>query len=204
MRQRLLILVSTLTAAGLGAGSLVFVQWNEPHVVEHVVVNVRDWTLMDADSCAPRACTLPACTTAQAHLTDAGTGCVTRLVACDWRITPRMRTAAAESGVTMGPKRYQRLEIGALRCPAVDGGVLWAVPLNDAGWPVIADVVPAVTPRCVRAPHDGGLGCVRRLPDGGTRYFGAGNVMPADAGVGAQCEPCGCVIVFGDSAENDL
>jgi hypothetical protein len=203
MRQRLLAIIAALSAAGIGGGALVFVQWNEPHSIEHVVVNVQDWDLMDSTSCDPRACNTAACTTAQNHLTDAGSACVTRLVACDWRITPRMRTAAAESGVTLGPKKYQRLEVGALRCPGADGGFAWAVPLTDAGWPVVSDVV-AVTPRCVRAPHDGGLGCNRRLDDGGLRFFGTGNVMPADAGVGAQCEPVGCSIIFGDDPSEDL
>jgi hypothetical protein len=95
MRQRLLAIIAALSAAGIGGGALVFVQWNEPHSIEHVVVNVQDWDLMDSTSCDPRACNTAACTTAQNHLTDAGSACVTRLVACDWRITPRMRTAAA-------------------------------------------------------------------------------------------------------------
>lgn len=203
MRARLLAILGAMTAAGLGAGALTFVQWNEPHVLEHVVANVQDWDLMDSDSCVPRACALPSCVVAQNHLADAGTGCVTRLVACDWRITPRMRAAAAESGVTLGPKKYQRLEVGALRCPGADGGFAWAVPLTDAGWPVVGDVAE-MTPRCVRAPLDGGTNCVRRLPDGGTRFFGTGNVMPVDAGVGAQCEPCGCSVMFGDDPSVDL
>jgi hypothetical protein len=202
MKQRLLAIVAALASAGIGAGALVFVRWNAPHTIEHVVLNVQGWDLMDADSCTVRACNTAACTTAQNHLNDAGTGCVTQLAACDWRITDRMRAAAAESGVTLGPKKYQRLEIGVLRCPASDGGVHRTAPLTDAGWPIVSDVV-AVPPRCVRAPLDGGLGCVRRLDDGGTRYFGAGNVMPADAGVGAACEACGCRIFYGDS-EADL
>lgn len=201
MRQRLLAIVATLTAAGLGAGSLLFVQWNEPHVIEHMVLDVDGWSLMDSDSCVPRACGTARCVTAQNHLTDAGTGCVVRLVACDWRVTPRMRAAASASGV--GPKRYQRIEVGALRCSGADGGFAWAVPLDDAGWPVVADFAE-VTPRCVRAPLDGGQLCRRRLPDGGTRYFGAGNVMPVSESNGhATCEPCGCAVVFGDG-DGDL
>jgi hypothetical protein len=204
MRARLLAIVSALTAAGLGAGALVFVQWNEPHSIEHVVLNMQDWPLMDSDSCVPRACGLQACVTAQNHLTDAGTGCVTRLVACDWRITQRMRDAAAESGATLGPKKYQRLEIGTLRCPGRDGGFTWAVPLDDAGWPIVADVAE-VTPRCVRAPLDGGQLCRRSERDGGFRYFGAGNVFPASESNGhASCEPCGCAVMSGDNAEVDL
>jgi hypothetical protein len=202
MRARLLAIIAALSAAGLGSGALVFVRWNEPHAIEHVVANVSGWDLMDSDSCVPRACNTAACTTAQNHLTDAGSPCVTRLVACDWRITERMRAAASASGVTLGAKKYQRLEVGALRCPGADGGFTWAVPLTDAGWPIVSDVV-AVTPRCVRAPLDGGLGCQRRFPDGGTRFFGTGNVMPVDAGVGASCEPVACSVMFGDG-DRDL
>lgn len=204
MRVRLLAIVAAISAAGLGAGALVFVRWNEPHVIDRVVLNVDGWELLDSDSCVPRACGLAACAQAQDHLADAGSSCVTRLVACDWRITARMRAAATGAGVTLGPKKYQRLEVGALRCPGSDGGFVWAVPMSDAGWPMIADVAPAVTPRCVRAPLDGGLGCTRRLADGGTRFFGTGNVMPVDAGVGAQCEPCGCGVMFGDNPNVDL
>lgn len=57
---------------------------------------------------------------------------------------------------------------------------------------------------CVRAPLDGGLGCTRRLADGGTRFFGRGNVFPFDAGVGAQCEPVECAVMFGDNPDTDL
>lgn len=204
MRQRLLALVATLTAAGLGAGSLVFIKWNEPHLIEHFVANVDGWELMDSDSCVPRACGTAKCTAAQNHLADAGTGCVVRLVACDWRVTPRMRAAASANGVALGPKKYQRIEVGAMRCPGADGGFAWAVALDDAGWPIVADVAE-VTPRCVRAPLDGGQLCRRSERDGGFRYFGAGNVFPADESNGhAQCEACGCAVVFGDDAEVDL
>jgi len=204
MRQRLLALVAAMTAAGLGAGSLVFINWNEPHVIEHFVANVRDWELMDSDSCVPRACTLPACATAENHLADAGTGCVTRLVACDWRVTPSMRAAATESGVTLGPKKYQRLEVGTLRCTGADGGFAWAVPLTDAGWPVIADVAPEIGPRCVRAPVSN-LTCLRDPPGAApARFFGELNVFPAAEASGAGCEPVGCAVMFGDHPDVEL
>lgn len=202
MKQRLLAIVSAMTAAGLGAGALVFVQWHEPHSIEHMVLDVQNWSLMDSDSCVPRACNTTPCVTAQNHLTDAGTGCVTRLVACDWRVTPRMREAAAESGVTLGPKKYQRLELGVLRCSGADGGFAWAVPLNDAGWPVVSDVVE-VTPRCVRAPT-GNSTCLRAETDGGSRFFGELNVFPAGEARGTGCEACGCAVVFGDNPDTDL
>lgn len=57
-------------------------------------------------------------------------------------------------------------------------------------------------PQCVRAPADGGT-CNRRLPDGGSRFFGRLNVMPADAGVGASCESVECAVMFGDG-DDDL
>jgi hypothetical protein len=204
MKQRLLAIVAALTSAGIGAGALVFVQWNEPHVIEHVALDIQGWDLMDADSCSVRACNTAACLAVEDHLIDAGTGCIAQWGACDWRVTPRMRAAAAESGVTLSPKKYQRLEVGLLRCPAADGGVHRTVPLTDAGWPVISDVAE-VTPRCVRAPLDGGTNCQRSERDGGFRYFGAGNVMPAVESNGhASCEPVGCVIVFGDNPDTDL
>jgi hypothetical protein len=50
---------------------------------------------------------------------------------------------------------------------------------------------------CFRAPLDGGTDCQRYDPfQHGMRYIGAGNVFPADAGGGSQCEPCECVTTF--------
>ncbi len=204
MKQRLVAIVAALSAAGLGAGAIVFVNWNDA-TIERVIVDVDGWTLMERDSCVPRACALTSCVQAQNHLTDAGSTCVPRLVACDWRITQGIRDAAAAAGVTLGPKKYQRLELGTLRCPGEDGGFTWTVPRADSGWPVIADVVPEVTPRCVRAPLDGGALCQRSERDGGFRYFGAGNVFLSSESNGhAQCEPCGCSVMYGDNPDVDL
>jgi hypothetical protein len=62
------------------------------------------------------------------------------------------------------------------------------------------------TPPCVRAPLDGGLACQRlgALADGGTAFFGRGNVFPVDAGTGAQCEPVECAVFFGDNPDVSL
>jgi hypothetical protein len=199
MKQKLLALAATLTA--LGAGAVVFLNWNDG-TVERVIVANGSWEAVDRDSCTAGACTTQQCTAASNHLADAGSPCVPRFVDCDYRISQRMRDLASGAGVVLGPQKYQRLRLIALRCPGADGGLTFGVPLDDAGWPFYAAAV--TPPMCVRAPLDGGLGCTRRLADGGTRFHGTGNVMPVDAGVGAQCEAVGCTVFYGDDPDVDL
>jgi hypothetical protein len=199
MKQRLLALAAALV--GAGAGTVLFVNW-ESGTVEQGFVNIGDWEVMDRDSVSMRACNTAQCNTAQDHLADAGSACIPRFAAADFRVNQRVRNCLADAGTVLSPKKYQRLELIALRCPADGGGFAFGVPFDDAGCPLFLS--SAATPRCVRAPLDGGLGCVRRMEDGGTRYFGAGNVMPADAGVGVGCEPVGCGIMYGDDPAEDL
>ncbi len=198
MKARLLALAAIVSA--LGAGTIVFVRW-ESGIVDRTIEDFGNLELIDRSTCTMSACNATPCVQALNVLQDAGSACIPRFAECDFRISQKVRNLASDAGVVLGPQKYQRLRLVALRCPAVDGGVAFGVPFNDAGWPVYA--VATQPPRCVRAPLDGGLNCVRRLPDAGTRFFGTGNVMPADAGVGAQCEPCGCSIYFGDS-DSDL
>lgn len=200
MRQRILALAAALSA--LGAGSVVFLRW-ETAEVDRVLENPSQWEWVDRDSCTVRACSSNACQRALDHLQDAGSACVPRLVACDFRVSQRMRNCFADAGVAISSKKYQRLELTAIRCPGVDGGLTFGTAFDDAGCPV--DAAAVTTPRCVRAPVAGGTGCRRSERDGGFRYFGAGNVFPAAESNGhVSCEPVGCSVVFGDNPDTDL
>lgn len=199
MKQRLLALAATVAA--LGAGTVVFLNW-ESGALEAQLADVGNWEAIDRDSCSMRACNASSCVQAQNVLADAGSACLTRFVACDFRVGPALRNRAADAGVTLGPKKYQRIELIALRCPAIDGGFSFGVPMDDSGWPIYA-VTPNVTPRCVRAPA-GNSTCLRALSDGGTRFFGELNVFPAAEARGTGCEPCGCTVMFGDDPAVDL
>lgn len=198
MRQKILALAALIAAAG--AGTVWFVNFEDAHV-ERGFINIGAWEVIDMDSVTMRACNTQQCTAAQNILEDAGSSCIPRFAAADFRIGQRLRNLATDAGVTLGSQKYQRIELIAMRCPGVDGGFAFGVPMTDAGWPIYA--VAVTPPRCVRAPTDGGS-CLRRLPDAGAVFFGVGNVMPVDAGVGAQCEPCGCGVMFGDNPAVDL
>lgn len=198
MHQRLLALAA-LVAAG-GAGVVYFVNFEDAKA-ERALVDVGSWEILDRDSCSISTCNTAQCVAAQNILTDAGSQCAPRFVDCDFRIGQRVRNLAADAGVSLSPKKYQRIRLVGLRCP-VDGGFAYGVPMTDAGWPVYA--TSTQTPRCVRAPLDGGTTCRRRFPDGGTRFFGTGNVFPSSEAAGSNCEPCGCSVFFGDRPDSDL
>ena len=199
MRQRLLALAALVSAAG--AGTVLFAQWNAGSI-DAAPELPGGWELVDRQSCTTAVCNAPRCIEANNVLADAGRGnCDTRLVACDVRLGARARALAEDAGDAPGPRKYQRVRFVALRCPAADGGSAWAIPVTDAGYPAWGTAV--VTPRCVRAPADGGTLCQRSERDGGYRYFGTGNVIePASESNGhATCEPCGCRVMAGDSDE---
>lgn len=199
MRARLLALAALV--GSLGAGVVVFVNWNTGEV-DRTIDSFGVFEVVDRSSCSTSACNTAQCTAAQNILIDAGSVCVPRFADCDFRIGQKVRNLAADAGAQLGPQKYQRLRLIALRCPAADGGVAFGVPFDDNGWPIYA--VATQTPRCVRAPLDGGLNCRRALSDGGTRFFGTGNVMPSTEATGAQCEPVGCSVVYGDNPDTDL
>lgn len=201
MKQRLLTLAAAVGA--LGAGAALFFNW-ESATVEQTIPDTGSWEQVDKSSCTVTPCvgSNTRCTAAQNHLDDAGSACSPRFVDCDFRVSTRMRTCFADAGMPVSAAKYQRVRLIALRCPGADGGVAFGVPFDDAGCPI--DAEEAVTPRCVRAPLDGGLNCQRRLEDGGLRFFGTGNVMPIDAGVGAQCESVNCSVFYGDNPDTDL
>lgn len=199
MRARLLALATLVVS--LGAGVVVFVNWDTGEV-DRTIDNFGAFEVMDRASCSTAACNTAQCVQAQNILADAGSPCVPRFVDCDFRVGQRVRNLAVDAGAQLGPQKYQRLRLVALRCPAADGGNAFGVPFDDNGWPIYA--VATATPRCVRAPLDGGLNCRRVLPDGGTRFFGTGNVMPAAEATGAQCEAVGCSVMFGDNPDTDL
>lgn len=199
MRQRLLALAALVSS--VGAGVVIFANW-ESGSVDVQIERIGSWEMLDRSSVTMAACNNQQCTVAQNILADAGSGCTTRFAEGDFRVSNRMRACFADAGVALSAKGYQRIRLIALRCPAVDGGFSFGVPMSDEGCPVYG--VAVVSPLCVRAPLDGGTGCRRRLPDAGTRFFGTGNVMPVDAGVGAQCEPVGCTVFYGDNPDEAL
>jgi hypothetical protein len=88
-----------------------------------------------------------------------------------------------------------------MRCPAQGGGFAYDIPTTDAGWPLY--MVSTTTPRCARAPLDGGTACLR--DDGsGPRFFGTGNVFPAAQAAGANCDQVECTVLYGDNPDTSL
>lgn len=199
MKQKLLALALALSA--LGAGVIVFARW-ESGSIDPTLESAGSLEVVLKSNCTTSACSTTDCIQAQNVLTDAGSACVPRVADCDFRVGPRLRALATDAGVTLGPKKYQRLRMIALRCPGSDGGFVFGVPTNDAGWPVYSAVQTA--PTCVRAPLDGGSGCRKVLPDGGSVFFGTGNVFPAARSTGTQCEQVACSVIFGDNPDTDL
>ncbi len=220
MRQRIIAISAVLMS--LAVGSLALFDWETATVVRAFD---SDWEFIDKDKCDLSPCNAQACIAAQNHINDAGFPCLVRFAECEMRINQRLRGAAAANGLTLGPKRYQQLKFPIERCivPAkcsttpdggftedggcpgrvLPGGPTFGLALDDAGWPMMGNVSVA-TPPCVRAPLDGGLNCQRGLPDGGSRFFGTGNVFPVAQAVGAQCEPVACAVFFGDNPDTDL
>jgi len=199
MKQRLLALAALVAAAG--AGTVLFVNWEDGTIAGRIE-DVGSWELIDRANVTMSACNSAQCTTAQNILTDAGSSCIPRFADGDFRVSARMRACFADAGVTMGAQKYQRLRLIALRCAGTDGGFAFGVPMDDAGCPIFA--VAVTTPRCVRAPLDGGANCRRLLPDGGTVFFGTGNVFPAAEAAGSNCDACGCTVIYGDDPSVDL
>ncbi len=199
MKQKLLALAALL--ATLGAGAIVFVNF-ESAKPDPKLTSVGNLEVLDLKGCTTRACNAGQCIQVQNILVDAGSSCLPRFAACDMRIGQALRNKATDAGVALGPQKYQRLEVVALRCPAVDGGFSFGVPFDDAGWPLYAATV--ATPLCVRAPLDGGQLCRRSLPDGGTRFNGKGNVFPASQAAGSNCDQVACSVFLGDNPDTSL
>lgn len=200
-RAQLLALAAAVGA--LGAGGALF--WNrDTSTVDKTIEDVGAWEQIDKSSCSTAACNTAQCTAAKNVLTDAGSSCTPRLVSCDFRVSPRMRACFADAGTPLSAKRYQRLQVVALRCPGRDGGFAFGTPFDANQCPIFAAAVD--TPLCVRAPLDGGPNCLRlgAALDGGARFFGTGNVFPASQSSGSQCEPVGCSVMYGDNPETDL
>ena len=189
-------------AVGLaGAGTLLLVDWNTGATVS---APPGAFELLNRESCNVGACAAGACTQANNLLADAGSSCTTRLITCDVRVGAQARAWAADAGVSLGAKRYQRLRFIGLRCPGADGGFAMGIPMGDDGLPQFMQVAQQ-TPLCTRAPVAGGTGCQRSERDGGFRFFGSGNVFPAAESNGdPSCEPVGCSVLFGDDADRDL
>jgi hypothetical protein len=185
MRARLLALAALVAAAG--AGTLLLVDWD---TAQPVKAPPGAFEFIDRSTCAVAACGAQLCIQADNVLVDAGSACTTRLVTCDVRVGQQARDWAADAGLTLGAKRYQRIRFVGLRCPGADGGSSFSVTTQ--------------TPRCVRAPLDGGLDCLRTPPGGAPTFFGTGNVFAAGEASGTQCEPVSCAVVFGDNPDTDL
>lgn len=199
MKQRLLALAAVVAAAG--AGTLVFVNW-DTGLPDTPMPGAFD-AFQTAD-CTPSACAANLCTQADNVLADAGSACRSRLVTCDnVRVGQRMRDWAADAGLTLGPQRYQTLRFVGMRCPGVDGGFSFGIPLDDTGLPQFSSATQ-MTPPCVRAPLDGGTDCRLVLPDAGLMFYGTGNVFPAAQSSGTQCEAVSCRVVFGDDPDTSL
>lgn len=196
MRARLLALAAAVSAAG--AGSLLLVDWDTGQPVTYPP---GGFEVLDRSDCTPSVCGLAACDRANDVLADAGDPCRARLVTCDVRIGATARAWLSDAGLALGPKPYQRVQFIGLRCPAVDGGFAFGVPMDDHGLPQFMRAT-AVTPRCVRATA---AGCQRSERDGGFRFFGLGNVFPASESNGhASCEAVGCSVFFGDDPSEAL
>jgi hypothetical protein len=200
VKARLLALAALVAAAG--AGTLVLVDWD---TAQPVKAPPGAFEILDRTSCTVAACGAQLCAQADNVLVDAGSACSTRLVTCDVRVGQQARDWAADAGLTLGAKRYQRLRFVGLRCPGADGGSSFGVPMDSTGMPQFASVTTQA-PRCARAPLDGGLDCLRTgaAVDGGARFFGTGNVFLAGEASGTQCEAVQCGVVFGDDADLDL
>jgi hypothetical protein len=193
--------VALLTGIGaLGAGAaLTFNIINGQ--VDQTILDPSKWNQISAGSCSSHGvCSSTVCAQAQDVAADAGFPlCVPILVDCDWKVTPLMRSCAADAGIALGPQLYQRLELVDLRCPAVDGGFAFGGPFDDAGCPYFAAGIQQVTPLCARAPLDGGLMCLRN----GT-FFGTGNVFPASQATGSNCDAVSCAVFAGDDPNTSL
>lgn len=199
MRARLLALAALVSA--LGAGVVIWAQWGDS-TIDATPELPGGWEMIDRGSCTTAPCGALKCLQAQDVLTDAGRGdCDTRLVECDVRMGARARAMALDAGDAPAAEKYQRVRFVALRCPGVDGGRAFGIPVDDAGYPVWGTV--AVTPRCVRAPV-GVQTCQRDEGDGGSRWFGDLNVFPAALAKGSGCQPVSCTVMFGDQPETDL
>lgn len=193
MRAR--VIAISLALVGMAGGVIVFFNWETATVVQ---LYDEDWEFVDKNKCDLNPCALNACVAAQNHIDDAGLPCVTRLADCPMRINARIRAAATANGVTLGPQTYQQLRFGVERCAADGGGFSFGIALDDAGWPMLASVAQVTLP-CVRAPLDGGTNCFRS-----GAFYGRGNVFPVSLATGTQCEPCACIVFFGDNPETDL
>lgn len=195
LKARLLALAAALSV--LAAGTVTFLNWNTANSLDSLTGGVGLLETIDRSKCSVAACNAPTCVTAQGILNDAGTPCTVGFVDCDVRIGAPARAMAADAGVVFSAASYQRARFIGMRC-AVDGGFAYTVPVTDAGWPIFA--VTTATPGCVRAPLDGGTSCLRAgaAVDGGSRFFGTGNVFPAAQAAGSNCDAVQCGVIYGD------
>lgn len=197
-KPRLIALAAVVSAAG--AGSIIFANWDTGLPVQ---APPGAFEILNKSTCTQAACGALLCLQANDVLADAGSSCTTRLGTCDFRVGQQARDWAADAGLTLGPQRYQRLRLVGLRCAGADGGFSFGIPMDDTGFPQFASVAQQ-TPLCVRAPLDGGGNCNRDEHDGGSRFFGKGNVFPAGDAIGSSCEPVNCTVMYGDNADVDL
>lgn len=198
MKQRVIAISLVLLAAG--AGTIIAFNWESAPQVEAVFG--ADWDFVDRDSCELSPCNAAACVAAQNFIDDAGFPCNVKFAACSVRVNARLRAAALANGISMSAAKYQHLKLGVEIC-TVDGGRTFGLALDDAGWPLLGTVATS-TPPCARAPLDGGTDCRRSEGDGGSRFYGTGNVFPAGLAVGAQCDAVECSVFFGDDPATSL
>jgi hypothetical protein len=193
-RAQLIAVAVAVTALGAGTVRFFTAQSGSPQF-DTFVGGAGMLEILDRSKCTVAACNAPLCQQAQAALDDAGQPCTVGFVDCSVRLGTTARAIAADAGAALSSSSYVRARLVGMRCSAIDGGFAYAVPVDDAGWPVY--MVNVTTPLCVRAPLDGGNTCLR--DDGsGPRFFGTGNVFPAAQASGTNCDQVECTVVYGD------
>lgn len=201
-KGQLLAVAAAISA--LAAGTVVFLTQNSADSsIDGTTAAPTMFQLVDRSTCSVAACNSTQCTQAKNVLNDAGSPCTVGFADCSARVGPVARNIAADAGLVFGPALYQRVRFVGMRCP-VAGGFTYAIPVDDAGWPVFA--LQTTTPLCVRAPLDGGTNCLRQglLPDGGAGFFGTGNVFPSALSAGSNCDQVECTVVYGDDPDQSL
>jgi hypothetical protein len=212
MKVRLIALAALLS--GLGAGTIIFARYETGEVITQTSVNqLDDLEVLDRDSMSVAVCNAPKCVVVQNVLSDAGrSDCDPVLIVGPMKLGPKIRAAALDAGDITSTTHIVCVRTPGLRCPAVDGGRAWGLVFDDAGYPAfgMTECAQAQLP-CARAPLDGGTDCRMTLSDGGSRYFGVGNVFNASLAVGTQCQfvAAGCSagvgVRFGvDDPDQDL
>lgn len=193
MKARLVALAAFLLASG--AGTLVFLNYNDGSSADSFAGGVGEFEIVTRNQCSMSNCNAAACNQAQNILTDAGMGaCSIKMVDCPVRVGARARNLAADAGLRIPAGRYQEMRFIAMRCPGVDGGLAFGVPVDDAGWPTFAASVVALP--CAWKSRDGGPACTKS--DGGDPGFE--NTMQPGKFAGTDCQPKLCNEFAGDSS----